>query len=459
VATRDPSAVDAELVALLGDLSRRAGRPASDAEIRSALAPLRPSEEAVLRQIAPGALPAQPLGPMAWAEVARGVEPGLAAAREKSGYYTLLAERDALASLLKARLPTSADLSPEAELLTEAGARPEPALAIDAIDPLALKRGSARASPKARPSSSALRATRPPGRAEEILGLFAYHRDAPLVARALSLSMAELEAEIDGLKLRRMASRLVRGRDVDMPAAAAVPGVGHGPPVRRRVRAPVPAQAPATKVVPSQPEALAVAAPAQRRSGGEQDVEAQATRLRELLRQTGPRRDALAKKLGAPGKALPIPVLLARFRAAGLEREFGQRERDLLRALLKRNRAALGPVAKELKLDAKALETLIRERGLAREVEAERAAMREKVRARGAQRDRVDQVLRQREWLADLGLLDELDGEVDSMVRALWRQASDAGLRGTKAVESLRRELRVPAPDVRALLSRLKLRA
>jgi hypothetical protein len=449
VATRDPSTTDAELVALLSDLSRRAGRPASEAEVRAALAPLRPSEEAVLRQVARGAPPARPLGPMAWAEVARGVEPELAAAREQSGYYTLLAERDTLASLLKARPPTSADLPLPADLPTRAPIRPEPALA---VAPPAPKRGAV---------SALLRSAgaHPPGRAEEILGLFAYHRDAPLVARALSLSMAELEAEIDGLKLRRRTSRLVRGRDVDMPAAASVPGVGHGPPVRRRARAAVPAQMPAAKAAPSQPEAPAAAAPAQRRGGGEEDVEAQANRLRELLRQVGPRRDALAKKLGAPGKPLPIPVLLARFRAAGLEREFGQRERDLLRALLKRNRAAFGPVAKELKLDPPALETLIRERGLAREVEAERATMREKVRARGAPRDRVDQVLRQREWLSDLGLLAELDGEVEAMVGALWIQARDSGLRGTPAVESLRRELRVPAPDVRALLTRLKLRA
>jgi hypothetical protein len=201
-------------------------------------------------------------------------------------------------------------------------------------------------------------------------------------------------------------------------------------------------------------------APGQRKNaGGDEDVLAQAARLRELLRQVGPRRDALATKLGVPGKALPIPVLLARFRAAGLEREFGQRERDLLRALLKRNRAALGPVAKELQLDAAALEGLIRERGLAREVEAERDAMCEKVRARNTPRDRVDQVLRQREWLTDLGLLAELDREVEVMVRELWTRAREAGLRGTPAVEALRRGLRVPAPDVRALLSRLKLRS
>jgi hypothetical protein len=430
VAARDLSAVDAELVALLGELSRSAGRAASEVEIRAALAPLGPDEEAVLRRVARGAL-AQPLGPMAWADVARGVEPALAAAREQSGYYTLLAERDALASLLKVRGPAPA------------------------------ASGAGVASAKGAPGSALLRSAgaRPPGRAEEILGLFAYHRDAPRVARALSLSMAELEAEIDGLKLRRKTSRLVRGRDVDMPAAAAVPGVGHGPPVRRRARATASAPAPPAKAVPSPPEETAAPAPTQRRAGGDEDVLAQAARLRELLRQVGPRRDALAKKLGAPGKPLPIAVLLARFRAAGLEREFGQRERDLLRALLKRNRAALGPVAKELQLDAAALQALIRERGLTREVEAERAAMCDKVRARSTPRDRVDQVLRQREWLTDLGLLAELDGEVEVMVRELWTRARETGLRGTPAVESLRRGLRVPAPDVRALLARFKLRA
>ena len=49
-------------------------------------------------------------------------------------------------------------------------------------------------------------------RSSQLLALFAWHRDAPLVAKSLGLSLDELSAELDDLKLRRKAYRLVRGR-------------------------------------------------------------------------------------------------------------------------------------------------------------------------------------------------------------------------------------------------------
>ncbi|HWE24558.1 MAG TPA: hypothetical protein VG496_11540, partial [Myxococcales bacterium] len=73
-------------------------------------------------------------------------------------------------------------------------------------------------------------------RSERLLGLFAWHRDAPLVAKSLGLSLDELHAELDELKLRRKAYRLVRGSDADIPLVKAVPGARSGPPLRRRVR-------------------------------------------------------------------------------------------------------------------------------------------------------------------------------------------------------------------------------
>ena len=65
-------------------------------EVRAALAPLAPAQEAALRATSSREPPAAPLGPMAWADIARGVAPQAAAARELSGYYTLLAERESL---------------------------------------------------------------------------------------------------------------------------------------------------------------------------------------------------------------------------------------------------------------------------------------------------------------------------------------------------------------------------
>src|SRR5205814_9232037 len=75
------------------------------------------------------------------------------------------------------------------------------------------------------------------GRTQELLGLFAWHRDAPLVARALGVSLDDLDRQLEDLKIRRKAYRLVRGRDTDVPRAAAVRGAPSGPPVRRRTRA------------------------------------------------------------------------------------------------------------------------------------------------------------------------------------------------------------------------------
>ncbi|MFL5412690.1 MAG: hypothetical protein ACJ79D_15085, partial [Myxococcales bacterium] len=210
-------------------------------------------------------------------------------------------------------------------------------------------------------------------RAAELLGLFAWHKDAPLVARALRMTLDELQAELDTLGIRRKAFRLVQTAPGEVPRASPLPGVASGPPVRRRVRPgprPEPAQATPAPEPPTgparAPEPVAATAPASR----PEDVAAQAARLRTLLGEVGPRRRALAQKLGTRGRPLTMPVLLARFRAAGLERELGQRERDLVRALYARHRGGDRKVAKDLDLTPQELADLLRERGLARELAA-----------------------------------------------------------------------------------------
>src|SRR5207244_9116681 len=82
------------------------------------------------------------------------------------------------------------------------------------------------------PRSSRTPAQRPRARAEHLLALFAWHRDGPLVARSLGLSLDELHEQLDELKLRRKAYRLTRGSEFDMPAARALAGAPSGPPVR-----------------------------------------------------------------------------------------------------------------------------------------------------------------------------------------------------------------------------------
>src|SRR5438105_13778863 len=105
-------------------------------------------------------------------------------------------------------------------------------------------------------------------RAQHLLGLFAYHHDAPLVARALGVSMSELVAELELLNIRRRAFALTRRTDRQLPLAVPRPGPG-GPPVRRRTRA-APPPAPALS---------------------------EAAALKALLAELGPHRAALAARL------------------------------------------------------------------------------------------------------------------------------------------------------------------
>ena len=229
-------------------------------------------------------------------------------------------------------------------------------------------------------------------RSERLLGLFAWHRDAPLVARSLGLSLDELHAELDGLKLRRKAYRLVRGFDPALPVVKAVPGGRSGPPLRRRTRsaaAAQPSQSPAAQSSADAPEpneppprhAHDPAAPAEP-SARSAAIAGQAAQLRALLAEVGARRAVLAARLGSERKPLPERVLLARFRAAGLERELGQRERDLLRALFARHRGSREAVAAEMKIDGDALERLLRERRLEHEVDRLGDRFKERIRRR-----------------------------------------------------------------------------
>ncbi|HYR20769.1 MAG TPA: hypothetical protein VEQ15_14835 [Myxococcales bacterium] len=287
-------------------------------------------------------------------------------------------------------------------------------------------------------------------RAERLLSLFAWHRDAPLVARSLGLSLDELYAELDDLKLRRKAYRLTRGSEFDLPIARAVPGVPSGPPVRRRARSARTQSAAAAEreaaPAESDPRAMSAAAGAAPRGEGARGgaVADQAAELLAVLAKVGPRRGALAARLGAPRHPLSERVLLARFRAAGLERELGQRERDLLRGLFARHRGAARAVAAELGLEPQPLQRLLRERGLSGEIESLRDRFRTEARARRWPREQIEQLVRRRAWLDDLGIAAELEGEVLSRARPAWERSGGS-------VARLRRELRVSESDARAL--------
>src|SRR5581483_4162010 len=194
-----------------------------------------------------------------------------------------------------------------------------------------------------------------------LLGLFAYHRDAPLVARSLHLSLEELNAQLDDLGIRRKAYRLTRGTDAQMMPLASPVKAPSGPSVRRRSRA-----APAPETPPPPPSS-------------------DAEKLKAALAEAGPRRALLTERLGVSGRAL-----LARFRAAGLERELALRERDLIRALFARHQGSETKVAAELQSSPEALRDIVVERGLSREVEALRHRFRREALRRRWPKDRIE---------------------------------------------------------------------
>lgn len=388
---RDPANVDAELVALVRERSPAADEP----EVRAALAPLTPAEEKRLRRALLDP-PAARLGPFSWADLARGVEPQVAAARELSGYYALQAERDALAAMV--RPPRTAE--------HRNNSRPAERAA-----------GPARGRSKSAPAKAGSE------RSQTLLGLFAYHRDAPLVARALAISLEELTSELEALGIRRKAFRIARGTDAQMPAASAAPGPP-GPPVRRR------------------PRAAAVEAVQPRE-------EPQLDELMTLLAEVGPRRDALQRRLG-----VSEPALLARLRESGLEREFALRERDLIRGLWSKHRGSEERVASELGVERRRLREIVRERGLGRELDSARERLRRAARSKRWPGERISMVLHREQDLRELELYDEMRGELAARVAVLWKS-----LQGKpQALELLRKKLHLTEADAQRLRTLLQLR-
>ena len=278
--------------------------------------------------------------------------------------------------------------------------------------------------PRARSASAA--------RAQELLGLFAYHRDAPLVARALRVSLSELNAELESLKIRRKAFSLTRGSDHELPAASPIAGARSAPSVRRRQKA-----APQPPPVPPRSE-----------------KEEQAEELRKLLAGIGPRRGALAARLGDAGGPLSDAALLARFRAAGLERELALRERDLVRALWSKHHASEARVAAELGATVEALRSIVQDRGLSRELEGVRDRLRRDARRKKWPAERIGQVLHRRDELRELGVLEELQREVAVRTFVIW-----ASLQGKRdALELLAKKLHLTRDDAIRLQRLLDLR-
>lgn len=184
----------------------------------------------------------------------------------------------------------------------------------------------------------------------------------------------------------------------------------------------------------------------------------QSAQLKKLLAEVGPRRAKLAETLGSSREPLPDRVLLARFRSAGLEREFGQRERDLLRGLYAVYRGSSLEVAKDLGIKPEQLAELVKERALQREVEALRHANRTEARKAPWPRARIELFLGKREWLQDLGVYQELQDEIAARTTLAWEKLLSGGKKPREAIEALANELRLKPAEARALLRVLGLK-
>jgi len=170
--------------------------------------------------------------------------------------------------------------------------------------------------------------------------------------------------------------------------------------------------------------------------------------LKALLAEVGPRRALLGERLGVSGGAL-----LARLRAAGLEREFALRERDLIRALWSKHRGSEARVADELRTTPQELREIAVERGIARELDSLRHRMRQQALRRRWPQERIEQLLHRRDELRELGVLEGLEREVAVRAGVIW-----TSLRGKRdALDLFAKKLHLTREDALQLQKLLQL--
>lgn len=359
-----PEDIDAEAVRAALEFCARASRAASEAEVRDALSALSPEELARSRRISSQTPPAKPLGPHALADLARGVRADVAAARELGGYYALRAELSALKTIVTAKAPEPRPArTPAIDRSRHADDdAPEPPSALPSAPPLPR-------APLPRETTSG------PGE-HELLTLFGYHRDPVLVAKALGLSLAALDARVKALHLsRKVAKAVATGMGEPAPRQAPTPG-GNAVTVRKK----------------------APGAPASR----------------------GPTADELVRAVRA-------------------------------------EEAALGLVARKLRITGDELAALFASRGLAAQVEQLRENARVRERARKWPKERLEQLFAKAAYLRDLGVLEEIEADVDRHLRELMRRLSPKAADTAALVAAMARELKLDAARMRKLVDRFGL--
>lgn len=241
---------------------QNSGRATTEQEVRRTLEALDAQQLDAVRRLARGGLTA-PLGPDALVDVVQGTPVHVASARELGGYYTMKAERDALATVAARTQGLPADDEEfEDEDLDDDYDTDDLDLDEDelvdewnddfedddedaeraAADAAAQHAGSSRyadddddadeadeyepveeeevvAAPRKKKRAPATKETRE--QEQVLMTLFAYHRDAVRVAQELSIGLQELADRIEELGLRRRIHRLLeQTTDIDVFAPA-----------------------------------------------------------------------------------------------------------------------------------------------------------------------------------------------------------------------------------------------
>jgi len=455
----------------------KSGRPVQDAEIVRALEGL---DEAVLhavRRVAQEPLSARPLGPEAILDIARGVAPTVAAAREIGGYYELKAERDTLATL--AGQPHDVPRAPRRT--------PTPSLGSSVVTtPIA---GTRLDSPAQQEQQA-------------LLTLFAYHRDAVRVAQELGIGLYELNERIERLGLRRRIHRLVESTtDIELfspermdrtrtpsspvpvlrrrsertdehkviseptplpeppssPAAISTPVNAHGTRVyRRQDSSPTPDPAanglgarreyvrePKRGNKTPRPMDMRDKAPPStpaRRPIAELGSTAGAELLQKLLAEEKANPRVLAAKLAEQYDGPGYPLGETEFRALldrhGLSAEFVEKEKANARFLIGFHQGARGKLAHAFLMTAEELNAYLTRLDLAAELERVRQERSRIELGRRKMTDRAVQVLTRAPYLDDLGVLQVIDREVRD-----WLEEQHVREAAPERLDVLREEL------------------
>lgn len=205
-----------------------------------------------------------------------------------------------------------------------------------------------------------------------------------------------------------------------------------------------------------------VGGPAARRDVGELSAPEGAGRLWERVEAFRGNRRALERWMAeayahADGRPFTADDLDRALAANGLSERFRARQAENVRFLFGFHRGARGKVEQALFLTAEELDALVERLGLRAEVEAMRDFHRSAVLARMGVGDRLRLVLTREKYLADLGILDAVDRELEAYARERFERQAASAPAASAVEERVRREMGLDPEAMRRLMRRYRM--